>query len=151
MGEKAAKKRENEDNFQQLRKPKTIAIFLSSICWGLASSLYGVSLLELQRQVGVSLQKISLVLTARATGHMTGSLISGFCYERLENYLVLGTALVGAGVVGACIPFVENYYSLMVTTVVWGHFTGYITQAIITCPCIYGERRPAQFFRQAPC
>ncbi|XP_070561962.1 sodium-dependent glucose transporter 1A-like [Ptychodera flava] len=125
MGEK--KNMENDESpVPYLRRTRTAAILLSSLCWGLGISIPGLSLLELQRQVGVSLQEITLSLTARSIGHLIGSFASGFCYDRIENHFVLASALFGAGAVGAIIPWVQDYVFLLTTMAIWGVCTGYV-------------------------
>src|SRR2546421_10918368 len=81
-----------------MRFSKSIAVFFINVSFGLVSGLLGPTLLDLQIQVGASIDKIAYVMPARSVGIVLGSLMSGFIYTRI-NFQLLAAICMSISVV----------------------------------------------------
>ncbi|XP_077869625.1 sodium-dependent glucose transporter 1C-like [Saccoglossus kowalevskii] len=93
-----------------------INIFLQ----GITCSLMGPSLPDLQHQVGVEIDKISLVFTLGSLGYVFGCLIGGFCIDKYENQFILGVSLIGMAAFIFTIPWCNSLAALTVNCIILG-------------------------------
>ena len=97
---------------------------VSFIALGLALSALGPMLPFLADNLGVTIGKISFILTVSNLGYLIGSAGGGRLYDRFKGHRLMSLALV-LMVVGAVLaPLVRNFYLLLLVFLVFGFGNG---------------------------
>lgn len=97
---------------------------VSFIALGLALSALGPMLPFLADTLGVTIGKISFILTVSNLGYLIGSAGGGRLYDRFKGHRLMALALV-LMVIGAVLaPLVRNFYLLLLVFLVFGFGNG---------------------------
>ncbi len=97
---------------------------VSFIALGLALSALGPMLPSLADHLGVTIGKISFILTVSNLGYLIGSAGGGRLYDRFKGHRLMALALV-LMVIGAVLaPLVRNFYLLLLVFLVFGFGNG---------------------------
>ncbi|XP_070567828.1 sodium-dependent glucose transporter 1A-like [Ptychodera flava] len=128
------------DNFKRHRIITTIACYGSFIGLGACIAILGVSLIDFQYQVRISLQETTYIFMARCVGYVIGSFAGGACLDNFDNMLVMGLCLLGVSTSGFIISFCSGFAMLLVFVAWWGFFLGILeTGGNFVCVRIWGE------------
>ncbi|KAI1282590.1 Major facilitator superfamily domain-containing protein 4B [Halotydeus destructor] len=105
---------------------KTGALLLSCVAIGLAASIVGPTILELQCAVGATYEDIIKILPARASGYALGSLLTGVLFDRMNPLLTFVVTLTTMGACLILMPWATSLVSLLVIAFVCGICGGVI-------------------------
>ncbi|KAI1286392.1 Major facilitator superfamily domain-containing protein 4A [Halotydeus destructor] len=119
---------------------KTGALLLSCVAIGLAASIFGPTILELQCTVGATYEDIIKILPARASGYALGSLLTGVLFDRMNPLLTFVVTLTTMGACLILMPWATSLVSLLVIAFVCGICGGMIdASANISILYIWGK------------
>lgn len=82
-----------------------LVYFLSFIFLGSAAAALGPALLQLSRQTGTTLDRLSLIFPFRAGSYLFGSWLAGRLYDKFTGHRILRIGLIGLGVTLAVTPY----------------------------------------------
>lgn len=105
---------------------RTIGYILSMTVFGLIGSSLGPILPDLAAQVSVPLNTISLIFTARAGGFLIGSFFSGRIFDRYQAHLFLVACFLIQSIILIFIPFIPDFWLLMVVLFFSGIVLGFV-------------------------
>lgn len=80
---------------------------------GLAMSVLGPALPQLAAQVGVELDDISILFTARSAGFLLGALLAGRLYDRFSGHKLLALSMLLLGVMMTAVAFMPFLWLLV--------------------------------------
>jgi len=90
-----------------------LVYFLSFIILGSAAAALGPALLQLSRQTGTSLDRLSLIFPFRAGSYLFGSWLAGRLYDKFTGHRVLRIGLLGLGLTLAITPYLGGLAVLL--------------------------------------
>lgn len=99
---------------------------LSFIALGLALSALGPMLPSLADNLGVSIGKISFVLTVSNLGYLIGSAGGGRLYDRFKGHRLMALALILMVISAVLAPLMTNFYLLLACFLVFGFGNGLV-------------------------
>ena len=108
-----------------VRAWKTLALFTVYGMCGMSVGVMGPSLLDLRQQVQTSISNAALIMTARAAGHVCGSLLMGFIYSRINYQLTECLLMLTACLLSVSVPFTSSIASLLTIFVFLGVVLGF--------------------------
>ncbi len=103
---------------------QTGGYYLAFIALGLVTASLGPTLSGLAEHVDASLDEISILFTAGATGYLIGSLLGGRAYDRAPGQVVMGGVLLLLAVLMALVPLVPWLWLLAAVTLLRGAASG---------------------------
>lgn len=98
----------------------TIGYYSGYVILGMVTAILGPSLPYLANLIGVSIQSVGSVFTARYSGYLIGSLLFGKLYDRLHGNHLFSSMLLSMAVSMAFIPFISDLYILLIAIFVLG-------------------------------
>ena len=104
----------------KIRALKTLFTCMSYICMGLQSSVIGVALLDLQTLTGSNFDTITLIVTGRALGYGTGSVVGGFLDERFNTQFMMMVSLFIGSAVHFGIPLCRSLIPMIMLNLIAG-------------------------------
>jgi FHS family Na+ dependent glucose MFS transporter 1 len=104
---------EQPDQQSNHSKKLYLVYFLSFIFLGSAAAALGPALLQLSRQTGTALDRLSLIFPFRAGSYLFGSWLAGRLYDKFTGHRVLRVGLIGLGVTIAVTPYLEELTILL--------------------------------------
>ena len=99
---------------------------LSFIALGLALAALGPMLPSLADNMGVSIGKISFVLTVSNLGYLIGSAGGGRLYDRFKGHRLMALALILMVISAVLAPLMKNFYLLLLCFLVFGFGNGLV-------------------------
>lgn len=99
---------------------------VSFISLGLALAGLGPMLPSLAENLGVSIGKISFVLTVSNLGYLIGSAGGGRLYDRFKGHRLMALALVLMAVSAVFAPLMKNFYLLLLVFLIFGFGNGLV-------------------------
>jgi FHS family Na+ dependent glucose MFS transporter 1 len=99
---------------------------LSFIALGLALAALGPMLPALADNLGVSIGKISFVLTVSNLGYLIGSAGGGRLYDRFKGHRLMALALILMVISAVLAPLMTNFYLLLLCFLVFGFGNGLV-------------------------
>ena len=99
---------------------------LSFIALGLAMAALGPMLPSLADNMGVSIGKISFVLTVSNLGYLIGSAGGGRLYDRFKGHRLMALALILMVISAVLAPLMTNFYLLLLCFLVFGFGNGLV-------------------------
>ncbi|XP_053208276.1 major facilitator superfamily domain-containing protein 4A-like [Panonychus citri] len=99
---------------------KTISVYLTYFSIGCVSALLGSSLLDLQILANTDFAKISLLVTFRSVGHVSGSLIAGIIGSKFKLSLVLAITNFFSGLFIGLVPFLVKFEYMSICILIAG-------------------------------
>ncbi|XP_078487668.1 sodium-dependent glucose transporter 1-like [Ciona intestinalis] len=119
---------------------KTACLCLAFLCLGLIIALPGPALPTLAYNLGVEINSISVIFTARAIGYLAGSIVSGFLHGKLDAYRMIGFALLVTSAAFAGAPFFLSIILLAIAMSSVGVSMGFLdTGGNVLCLEIWGD------------
>ncbi|KAK6191355.1 hypothetical protein SNE40_003069 [Patella caerulea] len=120
---------------------QTIVLSLAFFALGLCIAIPGPTLLDLGERVHASIDKISLIFTARSFGYLLGSIIGGFLFDRFDQQLLLFYTLVFTSVATVAAPWCTALIILAVMIAFQGISMGVLdTGGNVFCIKIWGKK-----------
>ncbi|XP_071094703.1 sodium-dependent glucose transporter 1A-like [Haliotis cracherodii] len=101
-----------------------LGMYISSFFTGLIVGLKGPAFLDLQQITEVDTSQGAAFLTAAAVGGVTGSLVGGALYDRLNRHMVLFVSSFLYAVTCAIIPWCSVYWSMVMMFLIHELVTG---------------------------
>ncbi len=95
-----------------------ILYYSSYIYIGMASAVFGPSLLKLVEQTGSTLSEISLIFPTRAISYLVGSLLAGFLFDKYKGHKLLVRILPFMAIALVLIPFSKTPIVLILISMV---------------------------------
>ncbi|MBG0786866.1 MAG: MFS transporter [Anaerolineaceae bacterium] len=99
---------------------------VSFISLGLALAALGPMLPSLAENLGVTIGKISFVLTVSNLGYLIGSAGGGRLYDRFKGHRLMSLALILMVVSAILAPLMTNFYLLLLVFLVFGFGNGLV-------------------------
>ncbi|QRN84520.1 MFS transporter (plasmid) [Chloroflexota bacterium] len=99
---------------------------VSFISLGLALAALGPMLPSLAENLGVTIGKISFVLTVSNLGYLIGSAGGGRLYDRLKGHRLMSLALILMIVSAILAPLMTNFYLLLLVFLIFGFGNGLV-------------------------
>jgi FHS family Na+ dependent glucose MFS transporter 1 len=106
------------------RLTSTFAYYATYITLGATMALSGPALPWLARHTSSRLDQISLIFAATSLGYMTGSLLSGWIYDRLPGHRFLALAMLVIAASAALVPLLQSLWFLVALFFLLGAFQG---------------------------
>jgi MFS transporter, FHS family, Na+ dependent glucose transporter 1 len=110
------------DSFKRLY----LVYFLSFVFLGSAAAALGPALLQLGRQTGTTLDRLSLIFPFRAGSYLFGSWLAGRLYDKFTGHRILRFGLIGLGVTLAVAPYLGALPVLLVVLLGMGLSMGLV-------------------------
>jgi len=102
-----------------IKKKRWIILYFSSYIYiGMASAVFGPSLLKLVEQTGSTLSEISLIFPTRAISYLVGSLLAGFLFDKYKGHKLLIRILPFMAIALVLIPFSKTPIVLILISMV---------------------------------
>ncbi|XP_065581514.1 uncharacterized protein LOC136040971 [Artemia franciscana] len=105
---------------------RTLALCLAFFVLGLCIAVPGPTLLDLQKQVDVSVTQITSIFAARSTGYLLGSIFGGVLFDRFDQRLLLFTSLTWTAIAVGATPWCKNFGALMTAMSLMGAGMGFL-------------------------
>lgn len=97
-----------------VRKTATsIGYYASFVGLGLFAAILGTTLPELAAQTATPLSTISIIFTAKAIGYLSGSLLSGWIFDRQKGHPLVMIATLTVALLLISVPFVSLFSMLV--------------------------------------
>lgn len=103
-------------------KKTTIAYCGAFAALGLAVSALGPALPKLAEQVGVELDAISILFTARSAGFLAGAILAGRLYDRFSGHHLIALSLLMVALTITAVPFMPALGILVALFLLMGLF-----------------------------
>ncbi|XP_068933436.1 sodium-dependent glucose transporter 1-like [Petaurus breviceps papuanus] len=107
-----------------LRWFTSIVVYAAFLGLGLCIAILGPTFQDLAVNVNHNISDISYIFVGRACGYLTGSVIGGFLFDRVNHNLILGLSILGTSISLYLVPFCKKAILLVVMMGLLGISTG---------------------------
>jgi FHS family Na+ dependent glucose MFS transporter 1 len=97
----------------KIRRWQTAVYCSAYVALGFLVGSLGPTILLLAQNVGQTRDGIGFLFSARGTGWVIGSILSGFGYKYVKGHILLGVVLLAQAVICFIIPFLTNFWTLL--------------------------------------
>ena len=139
--------KENCNATQNNRPSKVLKIFQSTclalafLALGLYIAMFGPTLPTLSHNLQVQIDTMSYILPGRAAGYLSGSIISGLIYDKVDHHLMMFCSLSVSAIGILLIPYMNHVVAVAVIMCFVSLSTGFLdTAGNVMCLQIWGNK-----------
>ena len=120
---------------------QTLCLSLAFLSLGLYMSIFGPTLPTLSHNLQVRIDIMSYILPARAVGYLSGSIVSGLIYQKINRYLMMFCSLCGTAIGISLIPHMSHIAFVAVVMCFVSLSAGFLdTAGNVMCLQLWGEK-----------
>ncbi|KAL1770228.1 sodium-dependent glucose transporter 1C [Sigmodon hispidus] len=108
----------------RLRWFSTAGLYATYLGLGMNNAILGPTLQDLAANVNRNISSLSLIFVGRATGSLCGIMITGFLFDHMNQFFLLGVTMVAMAVGLYLVPFCKTVVILIITISFLGMISG---------------------------